>query len=76
MIELAEARGIDIVERRIQPEELAHAQEIFVTGTAAEVTPVGGIDEQSYTVGDVTQGLMEDYDKLVGKPPADAVSVA
>ncbi len=76
VIELAEARGIDIVERRIQPEELAHAQEIFVTGTAAEVTPVGGIDEQSYTVGDVTQGLMEDYDKLVGKPPADAVSVA
>ncbi len=76
VIGLAQARGIEIVERRIQPEELAEAKEIFVTGTAAEVTPVGGIDGQSYTVGEVTQSLMEDYDALVGKPPADAASAA
>ncbi len=62
---LAGARGIAIHERIIMPDELAGADEIFVTGTAAEVTPVGRIDDLEFTVGPVTRALMEDYDKLV-----------
>ena len=47
------------------PEEVAKADEIFVTGTAAEVTPVGRIGNQDFTVGPVTKELLEDYDRLV-----------
>lgn len=65
---LARARGIEIVERTIMPDELSSATEIFVTGTAAEVTPVGRIDDMEFTVGAVTKGLMEDYDALVRAP--------
>ena len=41
VIGLAKARGIKVVERAIMPEELATADEVFLTGSAAEVTPVG-----------------------------------
>ncbi|MEE8332311.1 MAG: branched-chain amino acid aminotransferase [Alphaproteobacteria bacterium] len=67
---LARARGIEIVERTIMPDELSSADEIFVTGTAAEVTPVGRIDDMEFTVGAVTKGLMEDFDALVRAPAA------
>ena len=67
---LARDRGIAIHERVIMPDELAGADEIFVTGTAAEVTPVGRIDDMSFTVGPVTQVLMADYDDLVRSPAA------
>ena len=65
VIELAKTRGYQIIERSIMPEELAKADEIFVTGTAAEVTPVGCIGNQEFTVGPVTIELLEDYDRLV-----------
>ncbi|MEZ5846121.1 MAG: branched-chain amino acid aminotransferase [Geminicoccaceae bacterium] len=64
VIDLARAAGHEVIERHIRPEELASVQEIFVTGTAAEVTPVRAIDELSYQLGPVTQGLMEDFRKL------------
>ena len=64
VIDLAKAAGHEVIERHIRPEELANVQEIFVTGTAAEVTPVRAIDELSYQLGPVTQGLMEDFRKL------------
>ncbi len=67
VIELAKKRGIEVVERVIMPGELANATQVFLTGTAAEVTPVGAIDEHTYTVGELTQQMMEDYDKAVGK---------
>ena len=44
VIGLAKSRGIKVIERAIMPEELAKAQEVFLTGSAAEVTPVGEID--------------------------------
>jgi branched-chain amino acid aminotransferase len=47
------------------PDELEKTDEIFVTGTAAEVTPVGEIDGRKFTVGTICQTLMEDYDNLV-----------
>ena len=49
------------------PDELKKATEIFLTGTAAEVTPVGAIDGMTFKVGDLTRLMMEDYDKAVGK---------
>ena len=72
VIGLARKRGIEVVERTIMPEELDKATEVFFTGTAAEVTPVGLIDDKTYTVGDITKALREDYERLVGKVPADA----
>ena len=62
---LAEARGYEIVQRHIKPEELAGASEVFLTGTAVEVTPVREIGEYSFTPGDVTKTLMDDYDAEV-----------
>lgn len=65
VIGLARARGIEVIERAIRPEELAEADEIFVTGTAAEVTPVGCIDDQRFQVGSISRALLEDYEALV-----------
>ena len=67
VMELAKKRGYELVERHINPEELKDAKQIFVTGTAAEVTPVGKIDDLEFTVGDVTKTLRADYEKLVGR---------
>ena len=76
VMQLAEDHGYEIVERHIKPEELSDAQEIFVTDTAAEVTPVGEIDGMVIEVGDVTRTLMAAYDQLVGKNTQDSASAA
>lgn len=65
VMELARQRGIQVVERVLLPEELAKSDEIFVTGTAVEVTPVGEIDGQHFKVGPITENLRDDYEKLV-----------
>jgi branched-chain amino acid aminotransferase len=65
VIDLARKRGIEVIERHIKPEELANAQEVFLTGTAAEVTPVGEIGEHRFTPGRVCEVLVRDYDALV-----------
>lgn len=65
VIELAKQHGIKVEERHIKPEELRDFQEIFVTGTAAEVTAVGQIDDHKYTVGPVTKKLRDAYESLV-----------
>ena len=54
---LARKRGIKVVEREIWPQEMARAAEIFLTGTAVEVQPVGEIDGREYPVGPVTQAV-------------------
>ena len=74
VIDLAQAREIEVIERTIMPEELADATEVFLTGTAAEVTPVGEIDDNKFTVGDISRWLMDDYDKAVGKTPGEAAA--
>ena len=71
VIDLAKARGIEIVERTILPEELANVTQVFLTGTAAEVTPVGAIDDKTFDVGDITKALREDYENLVGRVLAE-----
>jgi branched-chain amino acid aminotransferase len=65
---LATARQIKVVERGIMPDELAQAQEVFVTGTAAEVTPVTQIGDYTFPVGPISRQLMADFDKLVRQP--------
>lgn len=70
VIALARARGYEVVERVILPSELSSFSEVFLTGTAAEVTPVGRIDDIKYTPGDITRTLMSDYDAEVRKPAA------
>jgi branched-chain amino acid aminotransferase len=61
VIGLAQDRGFSVRERHIMPGELRDAQEVFVTGTAAEVTPVRSIDDLHYQVGPITSQLMEDF---------------
>ncbi len=67
VMDLARKRGYEVVERAIMPEELSKTDEVFLTGTAAEVTPVGEIDEHNFQVGQITRQLMEDYDSEVRK---------
>ncbi len=72
VIELARARGIPVIERAIWPTELATAQEVFLTGTAAEITPVGEIGEYRFAPGAVTRQLLADFDVAVGRGEAAA----
>ena len=65
VIELAEKEGLEVVERHIKPEEMANARECFLTGTAAEVTPVSKIGDYSFTPGNVTRNLVQAYEDLV-----------
>ena len=65
VIDLAHHRDIEVVERSIMPDEFEKTDEVFVTGTAAEVTPVGQIDEHNFDVGSITRTLLKDYDALV-----------
>jgi branched-chain amino acid aminotransferase len=60
-IELARRRGIEVIERRIMPDELTGFSECFITGTAAEVTAVSEIAHWRFTPGAITRQLMEDY---------------
>ncbi|HVR69018.1 MAG TPA: branched-chain amino acid aminotransferase [Verrucomicrobiae bacterium] len=65
VIDLLRKRGHDVVERAIMPEELGKTDEVFITGTAAEVTPVGEIGQYNFQVGHVTRQMMDDYAALV-----------
>jgi len=65
VMELARKKGMKVVEREIWPDELAKASEVFLTGTAVEVQPVGAIDGREYPVGPVTQALQAEYAALV-----------
>jgi branched-chain amino acid aminotransferase len=75
VIGLAKARGIEVVERAIMPEELGGFEQCFICGTAAEVTPVSEIAEYRFTVGDITKTLMTDYAEAV-RPEQKAVAAA
>ncbi len=61
VIDLAKRRGFEVAERRIMPDELPSFNECFITGTAAEVTPVSEIGPHTYQPGNMTKVLMEDY---------------
>lgn len=65
VIEMAQARGVEVVVRDILPEELGDFSECFLTGSAAEVTPVGQVGDYRFTPGALSLSLMDDYGKLV-----------
>ncbi len=65
VMDIARELGIKVDERRVKPEELDGFEEIFLTGTAAELTAVGKIDERLYQVGPVTRKLQSAYTDLV-----------
>lgn len=64
-MELAAKRGIKVTERVIMPEEMADFEQAFLTGTAAEITPLSQIGDYTFEVGDVCKNMMQDYDDLV-----------
>ncbi|MGQ0675801.1 MAG: aminotransferase class IV, partial [Rhodospirillales bacterium] len=68
VIGLARARQIKVVERAIMPEELKQTQEVFLTGSAAEITPVSEVGEHRFTPGRITKQLIEDFTALTLEP--------
>jgi len=70
IINIAKSKNIKIVERKIKPEELSNFTGCFLTGTAAEVTPVSQIDNYKFSVCDVIKDLSESYQNLVRKKTA------
>ncbi len=64
-IKLAKARQIEVIERVIMPDELGTFDECFITGSAAEITPVAEIGEFRYTPGQTSEALVNDYADLV-----------
>ena len=65
VIDLAKKRGIEVVEKRIWPEELATFEEFFLTGSAAEVTFVREAGPWTFAPGEISRQLRQDYDDLV-----------
>ena len=67
VIEMLKEKGIRVIERHIMPEELEGFEQCWLTGTAAEVTPVGQIGDYHFDVGALTRDIAESYEILVRK---------
>ena len=65
VIGMLKEKGLTVHERHIMPEELEGFEQCWLTGTAAEVTPVGQIGDYTFEVGALTREISEDYEKLV-----------
>ncbi|MCO4823386.1 MAG: branched-chain amino acid aminotransferase [Amylibacter sp.] len=65
VIGMLKDKQIEVVERHIMPEELEGFEQCWLTGTAAEVTPVGQIGDYTFEVGEMARTISEDYEKLV-----------
>jgi len=72
VMELAEKRGIKVVQRSIWPEELESFEQMFITGSAAEVTFIREAGPWNFEVGDLSRQLAKDYDDLVNGRLANA----
>jgi len=66
---LAKKRQLKVVERTIPQADLAKATEVFLAGTAAEVTPVRQVGDLTFTPGAITETLLKDYEALVRMAP-------
>jgi len=69
VIDLAKQRGVEVIERTIWPEELETFQQMFLTGSAAEVTHVASAGPWNFEVGELSRQLASDYDYLVNGRP-------
>jgi branched-chain amino acid aminotransferase len=76
VMRLARNRQMKVIERAIMPEEMAKATECFLTGTAAEVTPVAEIGPYRFTPGDITKTLLDDYERTVRMTPEEVARIA
>ena len=65
VIDMAKEKGMKVIERHMRPEDMSEAEECFLTGTAAEVTPVRQIGDYFFTPGDTTRALVDGYNNLV-----------
>ena len=70
VIEIAKSKGIEVIERKIKPEEMSNFIGCFLTGTAAEITPVSKIADYSFSVCEVIKDLSKSYHSLVRKKVA------
>ena len=75
VISLARRQQIKVIERPIEPKELVRATEVFLTGTASEITAVQEIGQHRFTPGTITETLMRDYDSLVVQSPQDVLTI-
>jgi len=71
VMSLANQHQMQVVDRVIELDEIAQATEVFLVGTAAEVTPVREIDGRHYTPGPITEALLKSYDALVRMGPVE-----
>jgi len=76
VMSIARRHQMKVVERAIMPEEMPRATEVFLAGTAAEVTPVRQIGELHFTPSRITETLLHDYEKLVRMAPAEVEALA
>ncbi len=65
VIGMLKERQVPVIERHIMPDEMESLEQCWLTGTAAEVTPVGQIGDYNFEVGALTRMIAEDYEKLV-----------
>ncbi|MDF2233294.1 branched-chain amino acid aminotransferase [Albimonas sp. CAU 1670] len=65
VVELLKQKDVEVIERHIMPDELESFEQCWLTGTAAEVTPVGKIGDYSFDVGPMAVGIAEEYERLV-----------
>jgi branched-chain amino acid aminotransferase len=65
VIDMLKQRRISVNERHIMPEELESFEQCWLTGTAAEVTPVGQIGDYNFNVGALTREISDGYEELV-----------
>ncbi len=72
VIALAREQGLEVIERRIMPEELSSFNECFIVGSAAEVTPVAEIGPYSFKPGNISRSLMDGYSNAVRPQPKAA----
>tara|TARA_B100000767_G_C19711651_1_gene513079 strand:+ start:74 stop:961 length:888 start_codon:yes stop_codon:yes gene_type:complete len=70
VIKIAKTKGIKVTERKIKPEEMKNFDGCFLTGTAAEITPVSQIADYNFKVCNIISELNEAYQSLVRKKPA------
>ena len=70
VIEIAKSKGIKVIERKIKPDEMKNFEGCFLTGTAAEVTPVSQIGKYKFEVCNLVRELSDSYQNLVRKRTA------
>jgi branched-chain amino acid aminotransferase len=76
VMSIARRHQMKVIERAIMPQEMPRASEVFLAGTAAEVTPVRQIGKLEFSPGPITETLLRDYEALVRLAPAEVEALA